>query len=161
LLTSASLRSGTCKPALADSKVKFNSDPDEREDLIGSWQYILDTTGVPSLISSAIRCLAPGGKCGLVSAAQSLSISPSDLAGRTLTLLPEGNTDPQVFVPQLIRYWQEGRLPVEKLVQTYPLSEINQAACDAKAGIIVKPLLIPDPLGLPTGKPPGHSLHAV
>jgi aryl-alcohol dehydrogenase len=118
-------------------------DPDEWRTQIGSWQYILDTTGSPSLISTAILCLEPGGTCGLVSAAQPLTISPRDLAGRRLTLLVEGNADPQVFIPQLVSHWQAGRLPVEKLIKTYPLSEINQAEQDARTGVTVKPVLIP------------------
>jgi aryl-alcohol dehydrogenase len=125
-------------------QIDSTAEPEQWRSEIGSWQFILDTTGVPALISAALRCLEPRGALGLVSAAAPLTISPRDLAGRTLTLLVEGNADPQLFIPELVRHWQEGRLPLEKLIRTYPLSEINRAESDAKSGITVKPVLLPD-----------------
>jgi aryl-alcohol dehydrogenase len=117
--------------------------PDDWATGIGSWQYILDTTGSPPLINAALNCLEPGGTLGLVSAAHQIPLSPRALAGRHMTLLVEGNADPQLFIPELVSHWQAGRLPLEKIIKTYPLSEINQAEHDAKSGATIKPVLLP------------------
>jgi len=48
-----------------------------------------------------------------------------------------------VFLPQLIRFWREGRFPFDRLVRTYPLAEINAAEADSLSGRTIKPVLIP------------------
>jgi aryl-alcohol dehydrogenase len=39
---------------------------------------------------------------------------------------------------------RSGRFPFEKLITSYPLSQVNQAEADAASGAAVKPVLIPD-----------------
>jgi aryl-alcohol dehydrogenase len=34
-----------------------------------------------------------------------------------LTRLSEGTANPQTFIPEIVQYYKEGRLPVEKLVE--------------------------------------------
>jgi aryl-alcohol dehydrogenase len=48
---------------------------------------------------------------------------------------------PQVFIPKLIELWRAGRLPIDRLVRAYDFDQINQAADDALAGDVVKPVL--------------------
>jgi aryl-alcohol dehydrogenase len=48
---------------------------------------------------------------------------------------------PQVFIPQLVTLFQQGRFPFDKLVKFYPLEQINQAAEDSTRGITLKPVL--------------------
>jgi aryl-alcohol dehydrogenase len=55
----------------------------------------------------------------------------------------EGDAVPQLFIPQLIQLWKQGRFPFDKLITTYPLSQINQADAAAASGTAVKPVLIP------------------
>jgi aryl-alcohol dehydrogenase len=95
------------------------------------------------LIQAEIRCLDAEGKLGLISAARPLAISPRDLARRTVTLLVEGNADPQTFIPELIEYWRQGRLPIEKLIRTYALDQVNQAEADSASGETIKAVLLP------------------
>jgi aryl-alcohol dehydrogenase len=68
---------------------------------------------------------------------------PPLLAGRHVTYAFEGSAVPQVFLPQLIGYWQAGVFPFDRLVRTYPLSEINDAEADSVAGATIKPVLLP------------------
>ena len=56
----------------------------------------------------------------------------------------EGDAVPQLFIPQLIQLWKQGRFPFDKLITTYPLSQINQAEAAAVSGTAVKPVLVPD-----------------
>ncbi|HWS35601.1 MAG TPA: hypothetical protein VN408_23035 [Actinoplanes sp.] len=50
----------------------------------------------------------------------------------------EGDADPATFLPQLV----DMRLPIDRLVTTYPFEEIETAARDAADGEVVKPVLV-------------------
>lgn len=108
-------------------------------------RYGLDTTGLPGVIAAALDALAVPGVLGLVGVQQGdLTIAPLALtAGRTLTGILEGDANPHTFIPMLIDLWQAGQFPYERLVTTFPLSEINIAEKQALAGEIVKPVLLP------------------
>ncbi|MER8098394.1 NAD(P)-dependent alcohol dehydrogenase [Streptomyces goshikiensis] len=111
----------------------------------GGAQYTLDTTGVPEVISTAIDALRPTGTVGLVGApSRPLTLHPAALAqGKNVKGILEGDAVPQLFIPQLLELWREGRFPFDRLVRTYPLSAINDAERDAVAGTTVKPVLLP------------------
>jgi aryl-alcohol dehydrogenase len=66
--------------------------------------------------------------------------------GRNVMGILEGDAVPALFIPRLIDLWQQGRFPFDKLITSYPLSQIGQAEADAASGAAVKPVLIPDPL---------------
>jgi aryl-alcohol dehydrogenase len=61
--------------------------------------------------------------------------------GRGIKGIVEGHSVPQVFIPKLIELWRAGRLPIDRLVRAYDFDQINQAADDALAGEVVKPVL--------------------
>ena len=48
---------------------------------------------------------------------------------------------PQQFIPKLIRLYQQGRFPFDRLVKYYPFRQINRAIADAKGGSTIKPVL--------------------
>lgn len=111
----------------------------------GGARYALDTTGVPKVIARALDALRPGGECGLVGVQQGdLRIDPMQLSvGKTLRGIVEGDSVPREFIPMLIDLWQLGRFPFDRLIQTFPLSKINEAERAMLRGEIVKPVLIP------------------
>ena len=49
---------------------------------------------------------------------------------------------PQLFIPLLVRLWQQGRFPFDKLVRRYPFADINDAERDSVDGRTVKPVLV-------------------
>ncbi len=110
-------------------------------------QYCFDSTGVPAVITTAINSLRPTGTCGLVGTGQgNLVLDPFALAsGRNLMGILEGDAVPQLLIPRLIDLWKQGRFRFDKLITSYPLSQVNQAEADATSGAAVKPVLIPDP----------------
>jgi aryl-alcohol dehydrogenase len=55
----------------------------------------------------------------------------------------EGDSDPQIFIPELLAHYRGGRLPFDRMIRTYPLADINLAVADQAAGLVVKPVLIP------------------
>ena len=113
--------------------------------LTGGLQYAFDTTGAPAVIATAIGCLRPTGVCGLVGVQTGdVVLDPTLLAvGRTVIGILEGDAVPQRFLPQLITLWQQGRMPVDRLVQTFPLSEVNTAEQASLSGRVIKPVLLP------------------
>ena len=61
--------------------------------------------------------------------------------GRGIKAIVEGHSVPQVFIPKLIELWRAAGCPIERLVRAYDFDQINQAADDALAGEVVKPVL--------------------
>lgn len=108
--------------------------------------FALDATGVPAVLRQAADSLALRGTVGLVGAAPpgtetSFETGLSMTRGWTLRMIIEGDAVPQVFIPQLVSLWQAGRFPFDKLVQSYPFEQINEAFADSEAGKTVKPVL--------------------
>ena len=65
------------------------------------------------------------------------------LAGRTLRGCTMGLANPRVFIPQLVRMWEQGLLPIERMSKTFKLNDIEGAFAAAVGGSVVKPVLIP------------------
>ena len=54
--------------------------------------------------------------------------------GRTIRGIIEGDSVPDILIPQLIELWRQGRFPFDRLIKFYALNDINQAAADSEAG---------------------------
>ena len=105
---------------------------------------VLDTTGVPAVINAALASLRMTGVLGMVGVQQGdLVLDVLTPLGKTLTAIFEGDADPQVLIPQLIGWWREGRFPFDRLVETFPMAEINEAEAASASGRVVKPVLLP------------------
>ncbi|SMD26383.1 NAD(P)-dependent alcohol dehydrogenase [Kibdelosporangium aridum] len=122
--------------------------PDLAEQLIrvtGGVEYTVDTTGVPSVITTAVSVLQPGGTCGVLGVQQGdLVLPPTALGvGRNIMGIIEGDAVPQTCIPPLIELWRQGRFPFDKLIRTFPLDQINEAEKASLSGDVVKPVLMP------------------
>ncbi|AQV98398.1 NAD(P)-dependent alcohol dehydrogenase [Cupriavidus necator] len=113
--------------------------------------FALDTSGIPAVIEAVPKLLAPRGTFGFVGVppahATNLGL-PGTLreamrGGFTYRGIIEGDSDPDVFIPQLMSLYLAGRFPFDRLVKTYPLAEINRAVAEQKQGLCVKPVLLP------------------
>jgi aryl-alcohol dehydrogenase len=109
--------------------------------------YVVDTTARPELLRQAAEAIGVRGTIALVGAAKpgtevAFEIGASLVKGWTFKTVVQGSSVPQVFIPQLIQLWQEGRLPFEKLVQNYELAQINEGFADSKSGATVKPVIV-------------------
>lgn len=112
--------------------------------------YAFDTTGLPTVVESVVGFLAPRGTFGFVGvppfAAMDLKL-PGTLVGAmqggfTFRGIIEGDSDPEVFIPQLMALYLEGRFPFDKLITTYPLLDINRAVREQHEGLCIKPVLL-------------------
>ncbi|NLA34952.1 MAG: NAD(P)-dependent alcohol dehydrogenase, partial [Actinobacteria bacterium] len=55
----------------------------------------------------------------------------------------EGDVVPHEIIPKLIGWWRNGEFPFDRLIETFPLSEINEAEEASLSGRVIKPVLIP------------------
>jgi aryl-alcohol dehydrogenase len=106
--------------------------------------YSLDTTNSPKVIRQAFESLANRGTCiHSGGGGKDLTFPGSHLLhGRTVKGVIQGDSDPQVFIPQLLDYYRDGKFPFDKLLGFYPLADINRAVAEMVSGQVIKPVLM-------------------
>jgi aryl-alcohol dehydrogenase len=123
----------------ATHAVRVSTDPVEEIRSItgGGADYSLDTTGVPEVLGQAVDCLTEGGVCGHLGAAApdtEVKLDMADLLwNRQIRGVIEGDSVPQIFIPALVELYHQGRFPFDRLITTYPLTEINTAIDETPA----------------------------
>ena len=111
----------------------------------GGVYYSIETTAQLQPFRDAIACLARGGACGICAVPDygiPFEFSPAPiLSGRMLKGVLEGSSDPQRFIPELMRLHRAGRLPYDRFVSFYDFGELPRALDAAAAGTAIKPVL--------------------
>ncbi|MYX88107.1 MULTISPECIES: alcohol dehydrogenase catalytic domain-containing protein [unclassified Streptomyces] len=108
--------------------------------------HALDTTGRPEAVAGALGLLQPRGVLALVGlGAATVSLNTRTLVTRGIEVRGsvEGDADPAVLIPDLVRRYQCGLLPLDRLVTTYPLDGLDEAVAGQRAGLATKPVLLP------------------
>jgi aryl-alcohol dehydrogenase len=112
-------------------------------------QFSLECTGLPKVVRQAVDSLRLTGTCGIIGVAplgtEIVLDMNSILFGRTVRGIIEGDSIPDIFIPQLINLWKQGRFPFDRLVRYYRLSEIEDAVHASESGEVLKAILLPDP----------------
>lgn len=109
--------------------------------------YAVEAVGSAAVMRQAFEALGPGGSAVMVGVAGDgeISVSPMLLQARNLTLrgslMGGEGAVPQLFVPQLIRLWQEGKFAFDRMLRFYAFDEINRALAEARSGAAIKPVL--------------------
>ncbi|WP_030442742.1 NAD(P)-dependent alcohol dehydrogenase [Actinoplanes subtropicus] len=107
--------------------------------------YAIDTTAVPAVVRTAVDALGVRGTCAIVGAPPAgTEVSfevQSLLPGKRIVGVTLGDGEPETLIPQLVELHRAGRLPLEKLVRHYSLSELDAAAKDMHSGQTVKPVI--------------------
>ncbi|OAP55976.1 hypothetical protein AYL99_10128 [Fonsecaea erecta] len=122
----------------------------------------LDATGNIAVIESMIAAAANNGTVATVGGAprgKFVNIEAAMWIARNVSYVGscEGSSFPQTvrslkrrlwiqansqqFIPVLIDFWSQGRLPIERLVTKYPYTEINRAIDDMHNGKCIKAVL--------------------
>jgi aryl-alcohol dehydrogenase len=108
-------------------------------------RFSLETSAQPSVLREAVEALMPAGTCVLLGSARAgteVSIEMPFLQfGRTLRGVIQGESHPAEFIPKLVDFLMQGKMPVEKMITFYPLADINRAAQDSNDGTTIKPVL--------------------
>jgi aryl-alcohol dehydrogenase len=110
--------------------------------------YSIECTSIPAVLRQSVDALRKTGTCVILGAPPfgtevSLDVNTLLQGGRSVRGSIEGDSNPDVFIPQLIEFWRSGVFPFDRLVKFYPLQEINQAIADTESGAVLKPVLRP------------------
>jgi aryl-alcohol dehydrogenase len=107
-------------------------------------QFSFNTTTSPAVFTSALEVLAMRGVAAFVTAPRgewAPGMFKMLAGGRMLRGILGGDAEPASFIPELIRHWQAGRFPFERLIRHYPFEAIGTAFADMVAAQVIKPVL--------------------
>ncbi len=117
-----------------------------RELTRGGVRYSFETAGQKATFTQALECLRHKGVCALATLPAlgqpySQTLLPLLMGGKSLVSVLEGDSDPDRFIPLLVQHHLAGRLPIERLIVSYPFEQIARALDDAEHGRVIKPVL--------------------
>ncbi|MCI3274181.1 NAD(P)-dependent alcohol dehydrogenase [Streptomyces cylindrosporus] len=105
----------------------------------------VETTGSVAVLRQGVDALAARGTLVVVGAPPFGTEVALDvnglLGGKQIVGLTLGDAETQSFIPSLVRLVKDGRLPLHRLISTYPFADIDQAVRDMGAGKAIKPVL--------------------
>lgn len=104
--------------------------------------YAIDTSGNGNMIKNAIESTALNGKIVLLAPTgviENFNIGLDVLMMyRTIIGCCEGDSNPKIFIPQLVQLYKEGKFPVDKIIKTYPFEQLEKAREDSNSGKVIK-----------------------
>lgn len=103
----------------------------------GGVDYMVETSGMAEMYRLADELLNPGGKMASLTGSGGMELSK----GRKVLRVIQGDSVPQQFIPKMIRLYQQGRFPFDRLIKFYPFRQINRAIRDSQRGSTIKPVL--------------------
>jgi aryl-alcohol dehydrogenase len=106
----------------------------------------IETSGNHDLLVTALKCLKRRGKVCTVAvtgnAEISIAVGPLIMNPSTSLMgATEGGSNPQAFIPRLVDFYNQGLLPVEKMLTFYDFEDIDRAFEDMHNGKAIKPIL--------------------
>ena len=109
--------------------------------------FALEAAGNPMVTITMLDCMAREGMAVLVSVTgpqEAPIVLEKHIMNPSVTVAGavEGCSNPKVFIPELVRFYKEGRLPVDKLNKFYDFKDIDQALKDCADGTAIKPILM-------------------
>lgn len=113
----------------------------------GGVDALIDTSGSPKTWHWAPHALSPGGVFAAIplpSADFAYRVAPLFEIPASLRVVRLGESVPGRFIPELIDWYQQGRFPLDRLVETYPLDDINEAFGASTSGRVIKPVVVMD-----------------
>ena len=110
----------------------------------GGADYAIDTSGVPDFVKKALACVKFLGTAVVLGVTGELTIQVQEELmgeGKSLIGIVEGDSNPKLFIPQLISYYKQGKFPFDKLIRVFEFDEINEAFDGSHSGKAIKALL--------------------
>lgn len=113
----------------------------------GGVAAILDTAGTQVTFEQSLHSLRPGGTLGTLTLPGGFEDPiphPGGIPFLTTRIVGiiEGDAVPHQFLPELIRYFEAGELPFDRLIQTFPFERIEEAFAAMESKSAIKPVLI-------------------
>ncbi len=106
--------------------------------IAGGVDYVLEITGNPRMLQLAIEVLKKRGTAAFFTGDGVPDFVPK---GKKAVAVIEGDSVPQLFIPKLIKLYQSGKFPFDRLVKFYDFKDINRAMKDSRNGKTIKPVL--------------------
>ncbi|MFJ2901559.1 NAD(P)-dependent alcohol dehydrogenase [Streptomyces sp. NPDC087212] len=107
---------------------------------------VVETTGNVGVLRSGVDALAARGTLVVVGAPPFGTEVALDvnglLGGKRVVGLTLGDAETRTAVPALVDLVTSGRLPLHRLITTYPFADIDRAARDMAEGRVIKPVLV-------------------
>ncbi|KAI8680421.1 PKS-ER domain-containing protein [Fusarium keratoplasticum] len=108
--------------------------------------YIIDTTGVATLLQASVQALSHEGTLALVGVPQptaTIQVNALDLllSCKRIVGIIEGFSNPQELIPELLKLYYSDKFPIDRISKCYPAEDLNKAIQDLKAGRVIKPVL--------------------
>jgi len=143
-------------PARLEAALKFGAthviDGAKTDDIAGEVRKLtrigadasVDTTGKEMGPRTALKCVRAGGSAVVVGGGGDVMISiEEDLmgGGRSLIGVVEGDSNPKLFIPELIEHYRAGRFPFDQMITYYDFEDISAAMEDALSGKVIKAIL--------------------
>jgi aryl-alcohol dehydrogenase len=108
-------------------------------------KFTLECVGNPAVFRQAVSVLprlGVSGLLGVVPPGTEVSLDMDLIMnGRTIKGILGGDAFPDKFIPELIKLYQEGRFPFDRMITEYPFDDINKAVEDMEKGRVIKPVL--------------------
>jgi aryl-alcohol dehydrogenase len=101
--------------------------------------YVLEITGNPQMLQLAIEVIKKRGTAAFFTGDGVPDFVPK---GRKAVAVVEGDSVPQLFIPKLIKLYQSGKFPFDRLLKFYDFRDINRAMKDSRNGKSIKPVLL-------------------
>ena len=104
----------------------------------------VDATGNARCTRMSLNCTRPGSPTVIVGGGGEITLDVEmDLMGPAKSLLGvvEGDSNPKLFIPELMEHYRAGRFPFDKLITYYDFEDINTAMRDSADGKAIKAVL--------------------
>jgi aryl-alcohol dehydrogenase len=104
----------------------------------------VDTTGNALCTRMSLQCTKPGSATVVVGGGGDIVINVEmDLmsVSKSLIGVVEGDSNPKVFIPEIMDHYLKGRFPFDKLITYYDFEQINEAVRDTHSGKAIKAVL--------------------
>lgn len=107
--------------------------------------FCIDTSGFGPMIQKSIKATSFNGSIFVLGSSgiiDSFNIGEDILMNmKTLRGTCEGECISQIYIPELIRMYKEGKFPIDKIITVYNFEDIEQAFKDSHDGKVIKPVV--------------------
>ncbi len=116
-----------------------------REACGGAAEFAIEASGHPGAARQAVDSLGIGGVAGMIgvtSIESEVTFHQQSLVhGLTVKGILAGDAVPRDFLPRLVELHARGLLPLEEMIETFPLAAIEEAVAASERGEVVKAVL--------------------
>jgi aryl-alcohol dehydrogenase len=107
--------------------------------------HSIDTTGNGLCTRMALNSTRPGSATVVIGGGGDMTLNvEADLmsVAKSLIGVVEGDSNPKLFIPELIEHYRAGRFPFDELISYYDFEDINSAMQDSLCGKAIKAVLL-------------------